>query len=396
MDLSANIERLQPSATIAVATLAKQLKSEGRDIIDLSAGEPDFDTPAWISEGAIDGIRGGRTRYTPVPGLPELRKAIASALQERTAQAVDWNGVVVSSGAKQAVFNACFSLFGPGDEVLVGSPYWTSYPEIVKLARAEPVFVSGAEERGFRLSPGDLDRVASERTRGLLFSTPCNPTGSVYRKDELHAVAEWARDRGVWVICDEIYREINFAADGSSAPSLFDLPAPALGPHVVVDGVSKCYAMTGWRIGYSYCIPALAKKFSALQSHINSNPATPSQMAALRAFETPQKAREEAATMTAAFRRRRDLSVRLMRELLPEIPFVPPDGAFYLFLRVDSTFGDRFPDSSGFCTWLLERTGVALVPGTAFGDDRFVRLSFATSDAALEEGIRRIGAALTG
>jgi aspartate aminotransferase len=217
----------------------------------------------------------------------------------------------------------------------------------------------------------------------------------VYSRDELRDVAEWARDRGVWLISDEIYREINFSDDGSPAASVFDLPQDSVGPHVVVDGASKCYAMTGWRIGYSYCEPTLAKKLSALQSHINSNPATPSQLAALRAYGDPDRAQESAAEMTQAFLRRRDLAVRLTRDLLPELPFVPPEGAFYLFIRVDGAFGRDITDSSGFCTWLLEETGVALVPGVAFGDDRYVRLSFATSDEVLEEGIRRRATAVS-
>ncbi len=388
MRLSPNIERLRPSATIAVSTLARRLKAEGRDIIDLSAGQPDFDTPARIAQGGIDGIQGGGTRYTPTPGLTELRKAIAAYHQPDSASELDWEGVVVSCGAKHAIFNACFCLFGPGDEVLVGAPYWTSYPEIITLARAEPVPVAGPEAQGFKLDPDALEAAATERTRGLLFSSPSNPSGAVYTRDELAAVAEWARARDVWVISDEIYQRIHFGP--GIAPGLLSLPADVLGPHVVINGASKSYAMTGWRIGFSYSPPELARKMTALQSHVTSNPATPSQLAALEAYGDPERTNAVVDEMVAAFRRRRDLAVRLFRELLPEVHFVPPAGAFYVYFRVDAAFGGGLGSAGDVCTAVLEEEGVAIVPGGAFGDARYARLSFATSDDLLEDGIRRI------
>lgn len=396
MGLSANVERLQPSATIAVSSLAKRLRAEGRDVIDLSAGEPDFDTPEFIVRAALEGIRNGRTRYTPAPGLPELRKAIAAGLSRRTGREMDWTGVVVTAGAKQALFNACFTLFGPGDEVLVAAPYWTSYPEIVGLARATAVPIQGREERDFRLTPADLDRVTTDRTRGLIYSSPCNPTGSVYDRDELRGLAEWARDRGVWLVADEIYRQIHFGGDAASpdAPGLLELPEASLGDFVLVDGASKSYAMTGWRVGFSWSRPELALRFSALQSHTTSNAATPSQVAALAAWQDPERTARAVAEMREAFRRRRDLVVRLFREHLPDLPFVQPQGAFYLFFRVDGAFREERTDATAFCSWLLEEAGVALVPGAAFGDDRWVRMSYATSDHLLEEGVERMARAL--
>lgn len=396
VSFSANIERLQPSATMAVSTLAKRLRSEGRDVIDLSAGEPDFATPDWICDAAVAGIRDGMTRYTAAPGLPELRHAIARTLSDRAGRELDWSGVVVSCGAKHSLFNACFTLFGPGDEVLVAAPYWTSYPEIVTLARAEPVFVTGAEEREFRVTPEDLGALATERTRGLVFSSPSNPTGSVYTLDELRAVAEWARERNVWLVADEIYRPIYFGDDREEAPSILDLPPDALGPFVLVDGASKAFAMTGWRIGFTWSEPEVAREIAALQSHVTSNPATPSQMAALAAYEQPVRAREAVREMKKAFRRRRDLVVGLLGELLPEMPYVTPRGAFYVFLRVDAAFEGEVTDGTAFCSWLLSETGVALVPGVAFGDDRFARLSYATSDDVLEDAIRRMAKAIRG
>ncbi|MCJ7627861.1 MAG: pyridoxal phosphate-dependent aminotransferase [Longimicrobiales bacterium] len=393
MEFSENIGRLQPSATLAVSALAKQLKAEGRDIIDLSAGEPDFDTPEWISNAAVQGIRDGKTRYTQAPGMPQLRKAIARDLHLRFGKEVDWNGVVVSNGAKHSLFNACFSLFGPGDEVLIASPYWTSYPQMVTLSRAEPVFVSGAEERDFLLTPEDLESAFSDRTKGLILCSPSNPTGGVYAYEELRAVAEWARDRGVWLLADEIYHYINFEGDGAAA-GILDLPQESLGPFVLIDGVSKAFAMTGWRIGFTYSSVDLAKKMSAFQSHTTSNPASPSQEAALAAFSDRDRVGADVRRMVEAFRRRRDLVASLFDELLPGLPYVKPHGAFYLYFRVDSLFREGMTDSSAVCTWLLEKAGIAMVPGVAFGDDRYVRMSYATSDALLDDGIRRFARAV--
>ena len=394
MEYSANISRLQPSATIAVSSLAKRLRAEGRDIIDLSAGEPDFDTPAWISEAAVEGIRAGKTRYTPTPGMPELRQAIAGYLESLAGRPIAWEGVVVGSGAKQCLFNAAFALFGPDDEVLVATPYWTSYPQIVALARAEPVMVSGSPERNFLLTVDDLDAAYTDRTKGLILCSPCNPTGAVYSREELQAVAEWARDREVCLVADEIYREIYFGDDRATAPSILELPEASVGRHVLIDGASKAFAMTGWRIGFSYSDVEMAKKLNALQSHTTSNAATPSQVAALCAFGDPLRAREAAQDMVVAFRRRRDLVTALMEDLLPELPFVQPKGAFYFFIRVDSLFGEGMHGSADLCTWFIEQTGVAMVPGVAFGDDRYVRISFATSDELLREAVERVAGAV--
>jgi len=393
LEFSQNIQRLQPSATIAVSSLAKQLKAEGRDIINLGAGEPDFDTPKWIADAAVQGIRDGKTRYTPAPGTVQLRQAIAQDLQTRFGKEVDWNGIVVSNGAKHSLFNACFTLFGPGDEVLIASPYWTSFPQMVTLSRAEPVFVSGAEDRDFRLTPEDLESAFSDRTKGLILCSPSNPSGGVYAFEELRAVVEWARDRGVWLLADEIYRYINFADDGP-ATGILDLPQESLGPFVLIDGVSKAFAMTGWRIGFAYSSVELAKKMSAFQSHTTSNPSSPAQEAALAAYVETKRAEVEVKGMVEAFRRRRDLVTALFDKLLPGLSYVKPNGAFYLFFRVDSLFREGMSDSSAVCTWLLEEAEIAMVPGVAFGEDRYVRMSYATSDELLEEAIKRLARAV--
>jgi aspartate aminotransferase len=392
MQLSENVSTLKPSATMAVSSLAKRLAGEGRDILNLSAGEPDFDTPAFICDAAIDGIRGGATRYTPSAGTPQLRRAIAARLTERARREIDWEGVVVTAGAKQALFNAIFTLFGPGDEVLVLSPYWTTYPALVSIARAEPVIVEGDASNAFKVGPVELEAAWTDRTRGMVLNSPSNPSGAVYSADELAAIVEWARERDVWILSDEIYRSIYYGPEGSAAPGLLDLPESALGPYVLIDGASKCFAMTGWRIGFTYAPAELSKKFTALQSQMTSNPTTPSQVAALAAFTQADAADAAVADMTAAFRRRRDLVTTRMRELMPEVGFVDPVGAFYLYFRVDSFFDDEVTGATAWCSKLLDEQGVALVPGAAFGDDRWVRMSFASSDEVLEEAFTRIAA----
>ena len=395
MTYSENIAKLQPSATIAVSTLAKKLRAEGRDIVNLSAGEPDFRTPDGIAEAGIAGIRRGRTRYTPSAGLPELRAAAAEYMTAGTAYPPDPARVVVSAGAKQSLFNACFCLFGPGDEVLIASPYWTSYPEMVTLARAESVMVAGSESRGFNLTPDDLEAVATPRTRGLILSTPSNPTGAVYSRAELGAIAEWAGQHGVTLVSDEIYREIHYGEGGRAAGAL-DLDPDAVGHLVVANGMSKAFAMTGWRVGFSYTTRELAAKMSALQSHVSLNAATPSQVAALEGLNRGGEGARDLARMNASFRRRRDLVTRLFDELLPGCSYVRPEGAFYLYFRVDHLFDGEVTCAGDLCTRILEEVGVAIVPGEAFGDPRFARMSTASSDEDIEEGVRRMARVLGG
>jgi len=390
MRYSSNIERLKPSATMAVSALAKRLADEGRDILNLAAGEPDFDTPTFIADAAVKAIRDGQTRYTPPSGMPALRKAIAARLSDRAGRTLDWNGVVVSSGAKQSLFNAIFALFGPGDEVMVAAPYWTSYPDLVMIARAEPVAVFGDEENDFKLTPAHLEAARTERTRGLILNTPSNPTGALYSLDELKAIAEWARDRGVWFICDEIYGRIWFDGDGPAAPGILDLPPSSLGQFVLIDGASKSFAMTGWRLGFSWCDPEVAKRLGDLQSQVTSGANTPTQFAALEAYTNVAATDASVGEMAKAFKRRRDLVVARMTELMPGVRFVYPRGAFYLFFRVDQFFDEEVKDATAWCSRLLQDVGVALVPGGAFGDDRWARMSIASADEVLEDAIARM------
>lgn len=390
--ISENVRNLEPSATLAVAARARELREAGRDIIDLGAGEPDFPTPGFIADAAIAAIRAGHTRYTAAPGIVPLRQAIARDMARRHGKTVDAAGIIVTAGAKQALFNAIFTLFGPGDRVIVPAPYWTSYPALIQIARAEPVFVTGAETRGFKVTPADLDQVYDERVRGLILNSPSNPTGAVYSLEELAAVVRWARERDVWVISDEIYGRICYVGD--RAPGLLDLDPAPLDHAVIIDGTSKTFSMTGWRIGYSYSTPELALRMSALQSHITSNATTPAQYAALAAYSADENQAAEVRAMVDTFRKRRDLVVERFHALLPGVEFVSPEGAFYLFFRIDRFFDADTPDSIALCRALIENAGVAVVPGAAFGDDRYARISFAASEQALNEGIRRIAEAL--
>jgi len=298
--------------------------------------------------------------------------------------------VVVTAGAKQALFNAFFALFGPGDEVLVAAPYWTTYPDLLTIARATPKAVFGDEADDFKLTVDILEAAATDATRGLVINSPCNPTGAVYTVEELTAIMEWAKGRGLWVVSDEIYGNIYHEDDRVGAPGLLDLPVDSLGDFVLIDGASKSYAMTGWRMGFSYCDPEVAKKFSALQSQITSNTTTPSQVAAMEAYGNVEAAAESIADMGKAFRRRRDLVIERMETLLPDVTFVFPGGAFYLYFRVDTLFDDEVQDGTTWCSRLLEEQGVALVPGAAFGDDRWVRMSYAASDKVIEAALARI------
>ena len=390
--LSENVSKLQPSATIAVSSKAKELKAKGRDIVDLSAGEPDFPTPGFIAEAGRSAIDAGRTRYTPSPGVAELRAAIAEALEQRHGRTIDPARVVVSAGAKQALFNVLFSLVGPGDKVLVPVPYWTSYPEMVTLARATTVAVQGAEQVGYRVGPEELERAWSPDVRALLINSPSNPSGAVYRPAELEAILAWAAERAVWVISDEIYGRLCYL--DYPAPGILDFPESLLERAVLIDGASKAFAMTGWRIGWSVSDTRLASTLGALQSHTTSNAATPSQYAALAALTATPGQVAELDAMATEFRARRDLVIELLDRHLPDTDRVDPEGAFYLFFRADRWYDDDRPDSVALCTWLIEHAGVALVPGSAFGDDRYVRLSFAASRDELEEAFARLGRAL--
>lgn len=385
---SANIAELRESATIAVSVRAKAMRAAGRSVIDLGAGEPDMPTPAYIMAAAHRALDGGATRYTMVEGIAPLRQRIAERASVTHGSAIDEKQVVVSTGTKQALFNACFSIFGQGDEVLVPTPAWTSYYEILSLGRANAVIVRGSVERSFRVTADDLRAAATSRTRGLILNSPGNPTGAVYSRRELTELVALAESQGWWVISDEIYRAISYEGPATSVLEV----APGLDRVVVVDGVAKAFAMPGWRIGWSISSAATARAMTALQSHTTSNAATISQHAALAALSDPASEAASHADMMAAFRRRRDAGLALLRTAGVEV--VAPSGAFYLFIRVGSaTPADPAPGSS-FAEKLLEANGVAIVPGAAFHAPEWIRLSYAAPDDQVLEGVRQVVAAL--
>jgi aspartate aminotransferase len=381
---SPNLEHLETSATIAVSQEAKRRKAAGEDVIDLGAGEPDFPTPAIPSDAGIKAIRDNKTKYPTNEGILELRVAAAKHLSLLSGgRPVNADNVVVSNGSKQSLFNVCFTLFGPGDPVAIPAPAWVSYPQIVHLARARPVLVTGDPEWSLKVGVRDLERMLPA-PRGLILCSPSNPTGAVYTHAELKAIAEWAHQRKVWIISDEIYRRIHYGT--GPAPSMLDLPDELLEYVVLIYGVSKAYAMTGWRVGLALAPGPVAKAMSALQSHTTSGANHPAQYAAAAAF-SDERVEQDVARMVAEFRKRRDLVVGRFRKDLPGVEFVDPLGAFYFFFRVDS-FGRL--SGTEFCTRLVGATGVALVPGAAFGDDRWVRLSYAAATADLSRALDRI------
>ncbi|MFQ5702595.1 MAG: pyridoxal phosphate-dependent aminotransferase [Gemmatimonadales bacterium] len=385
---SHNLGHLEPSATVSINQEAQRRRSAGEDILDLSAGEPDFGTPKIIAEAGIKAIQQGKTHYPPNAGILDLRAAVARQLSLLSGgRPVNADNIVVSTGAKQALFNACFSLFGPGDEVLIPSPAWVSYPQIIHLARATPVMVPGDIEWSLKVGVDQLDAVMTSRTRGIILCTPVNPTGAVYTRAELKAILTWARDRKLWVVSDEIYRRIHYGS--GPAPSVLDFPDDLLEHVVVISGASKSFAMTGWRIGFALAPGPLANAMAALQTHVTSGASQPSQWAAAAAFDDP-RVDLEVEQMVGEFRRRRDLVVEHFHDNIPGVEFVDPLGAFYLFFRVDSYFGGEIQSAKGFCERLLADRGVAVVPGEAFGDERWVRLSYAASEKDLLSALMRV------
>lgn len=385
---SKNVLYLKPSETMAISQEAQRRRRAGEDVIDLSAGEPDFDTPRPVADAGIRAIQHGMTHYPPNAGILDLRAAAARKLSLLSGgRPVNADHIVVSTGAKQAIFNACFTLFGPRDHVLIPSPAWVSYPQMVHLARATPVFVPGDVEWSLKVGVDDLAGRSDKRAAGLILCSPVNPSGAVYTRAELKAILQWTRERELWVIVDEIYRRIHYGS--GPAPSVLDLPDELLERVVVVSGVSKAYAMTGWRIGFAVAPPPVAKAMAALQTHVTSGASHPAQWAAAAAL-TDERVEADVTGMVDAFRRRRDLVVGRFRSELPGVEFVEPLGAFYFFYRVDGYFTQALTGAMQYCKRLLVEAQVALVPGEAFGDGRWVRLSYAASERELARALDRI------
>ena len=392
--LARRLTALEPSATLAMAARAAALAAAGADVIDLSVGEPDFPTPGHICRAAEAAIRAGKTKYTPAAGIPELRKAVAADHARRTGLTVTPAQVVVSNGAKHALHNAFTALLDEGDEVIVPTPYWVSYAELIKLTGAKPVLVETVIEDDFKLRPETLRAALSPRTRLLLMCSPSNPTGVVYEPEELATLADVAVEADLTVVADEIYDQLVF--DGRWIGSFAALRPGLADRTVVVAGVSKTYSMTGWRIGWTIAPEPVSKAIANLQSQETSNPCSVSQHAAVAALTGPQ---ECVAEMRQAFQARRDMVVERLRAL-PGVRLPDVGGAFYAFFDIRAALERSRPDgiatSMQWCEALLEREHVALVAGSAFGAEGHVRMSFAASDSKLTSGLDRIARFLGG
>jgi aspartate aminotransferase len=388
---SPNIARLKESATLAVAAKARALKAQGIPVIDLGAGEPDFDTPAFIRQAAARAIEGGATRYTNTEGILPLREAIAADANRIQVQGVPVSPaeVVVSNGSKQSLYNAVVCCFGPGDEVLIPIPSWTSYFEMVELARATSVPVMGDPANSLKVTADMLAAAATPRTKGVMLNSPNNPTGAVYSREELAAILALASARGWWVIADEIYLRIAYEGNAVSALEI----APSRDNLIIVNGVAKAYAMTGWRIGWTIAPAAVSKAMTAFQGHTTSNAAAVSQHAALAALAERDAADTAVNAMVRAFHERRDAVVRALAAF-PSVRYVHPAGAFYLYINVEGFRGADDPGGA-FAAAVLEEQQVAIVPGSAFGTPNWIRASYATTEAIAVEGITRIATCLT-
>ena len=390
--LSDRLQRLAPSATLAMSQRSSELKAQGVDVINMSVGEPDFNTPEHIKEAAIQAVRDNYSRYSPVPGYPELKKAIVEKLKRENGLEYAPSQILCSNGAKQSVCNTIMALVNAGDEVIIPAPYWVSYPQMVLLAEGTPVFVEATIEQDFKITPQQLEQAITPRTRALILCSPSNPTGSVYSKAELEALKNvLLRHERVMIIADEIYEHINYVGQHASMAQFPDIKERV----VLINGVSKAYAMTGWRIGFIAAPEWVVKGCNKLQGQYTSGPCSVSQKAAEAAFSGPQQCVEE---MRQAFERRKNLIVRLAREI-PGLEVNDPQGAFYLFPKCSSFFGKRYGDrvinnSTDLAMYLLEVGHVATVGGDAFGSPECFRMSYATSDENITEAMRRIAEAL--
>lgn len=395
--LSKRIRNLSESATLEMARKSRKLKSLGKNIINLSIGEPDFDTPECIKQAGIDAINENHTHYTPVSGMLELREAIARKLKNENGVDYDPSQIVVSNGAKQSISNAIMSLVDPGDEVIVLSPYWVSYPEMVKLAMGIMVDVPATLENDFKVTPQQIEAAITPKTKILLLNSPSNPTGSIYSYDELKAIADvMAKYEHVYIISDEIYEYINYNGKHESIAQ-FDSVKDRV---IIVNGMSKGYAMTGWRIGYMAASQVIAKACDKLQGQVTSGASSISQMASLKAAQEVSCVSKEVLHMVDSFRNRRDLVVSKLEEIKGVKTNNPP-AAFYVFPNVKYYFGKSdgtvtINDDKELCLYLLDKANIAIVPGSAFGNPNCVRISYATSTENLIEALSRMKKILEG
>jgi aspartate aminotransferase len=386
--LSNRLNRLAPSATLAMSQKSGEMKAQGIDVINMSVGEPDFNTPDHIKEAAKKAIDENWSRYSPVPGYADLRQAIVAKLKNENGLDYTINEVLVSNGAKQSVCNTIMALVNDGDEVIIPAPYWVSYPQMAKLAGGEPVYIEAGFEQNFKITPEQLEAAITPKTRMLILCSPSNPTGSVYSQEELNALAEVIKKHDdLFVLADEIYEHINYIGKHASIAKCEGMKERS----IIVNGVSKAYAMTGWRIGYIAAPEWIVKGCNKLQGQYTSGPCSVSQKAATEAYVASQACVEE---MRQAFERRRDLIVELAKDI-PGLEVNVPEGAFYLFPKCSSFYGKSdgkrtINNSTDLAMYLLEEGHVATVGGDAFGDPECFRMSYATSDDNIREAMRRI------
>lgn len=388
MQIAERLSQIQPSLTLAINTRAQELRAQGVAVTSLAVGEPDFPTPEHIKEAAKAAIDANFTRYTAVAGIPELRRAAGRYFERHYATPVAPESIIIGAGGKQCLYTLIQTTINPGDEVLIPSPYWVSYPDMVRLAGGVPVTVHAGAARGFKVTPLMLENAVTEKTRMLILNTPSNPTGAVYADREFMQIMRWALARNIFVLSDEIYDQLVYEPAQMTSAITWFAHCPEL--VAVANGLAKSYAMTGWRVGFLAAHPEIIRKMTSLQGHSLSNVCSVAQKAALAALEGPDDC---VIRMREAFRRRRDLAMDIVAGW-PKAVCPRPDGAFYLFVDVSALYGGKVNDSTALCSYLLDEAHVALVPGAAFGDDNCVRLSYAVADDALADALGRVGEAL--
>ncbi|WP_027417534.1 pyridoxal phosphate-dependent aminotransferase [Aneurinibacillus terranovensis] len=385
MNLSQRVEQVTPSKTLAITAKAKELKSQGFDVVGLGAGEPDFNTPQHIIDAAVKAMEEGQTKYTAASGIIELKKAICEKLADDNGLSYQPSQILVTNGAKHALYNLFQALLNPGDEVIIPIPYWVSYPEMVVLAEGVPVFIEGKEENEFKVTPEQIEAAITPKTRAFILNSPSNPTGSIYRKEELKAIADVCLRHHILIVSDEIYEKLIY--DGLEHVSIASLSQAAYENTVVINGMSKPYSMTGWRIGYAAGNEQLIKAMTNLSSHSTSNPTTFAQYGALAALKGSQ---EPLRVMKEEFDKRRRAITELMNDI-EGVYCTMPKGAFYLFANVSEAMQKGgFTNVDEWAQALLEKEYVALIPGSGFGAPHHVRISYATSLEQLQEGAARI------
>lgn len=388
LKISEKIQTITPSPTLEIDTKFKSMKAEGIDVVGFGAGEPDFDTPQFIKDAAIKAIEDGFTKYTPASGTVDLKKAICEKFERDNKLTYKPENIVISNGAKHSLVNAFMAILNPDDEVILGAPYWVSYPEMVKIADGKTVIIETREENKFKFTVEDLKKALTSKTKAIIINTPCNPTGMLYTKDELQKIADFACENDLYVVSDEIYEALVY--DGEPPVSIATLGEEIKERTIIVNGVSKTYAMTGWRIGYTASNAKIAKAMSNLQSHATSNPNSIAQIAAATALRGPA---DEIIKMKNEFKARRDYMVEAINKI-DNVSCTCPDGAFYIMMNIEKVlgktyYGEKIDTVEELCNELLEKAKLALVPGTGFGAPGYVRWSYATSLENIKEGLRR-------